>query len=403
MEESMDGHRRRPAIAAFIAGALLVLCGSAAGAQVGTGYTVPDPAISTISDPNQALAYARQRIQAHDIHGAVLALQRYVMNNPDEAQVVRFLGDLYFSSGDLASAADTYRQLIRDYPFDRDTHYQLGRLYAVENQVNAAIEQFGSSLPDVRAIFYLVDLHARKGDLASFREQIQQAAQSHPNDINAQLNAAQLFGALYMPRDAAVEFQRALAIDPSSAYALEGLSMAQAGEGADDAALLTANRCLKLDAKNYGCLVSEGMIDIDLHQYDAGEVALQRAQSLMPEEPDAIFWLGRLYDSRGDWKKAVTFYQQAAYVWPYSPDPYIQIAYDDEIHGLHAQATSVVQQGLHAADDARLHYLLGYMEREDGQSSLALAQFLLAEQSLSPEVAQLAKQSAEAIQRTTQP
>lgn len=399
----MDGHRRRPAIAALIAGALLVFFGAPAGAQVGEGITIPNAAISTITDPNEALTYARQRIEAHDIHGAVLALQRYVMNYPDETEVVRFLGDLYFSSGDLPSAADTYRQLIHDYPFDRDSHYQLGRLYAVENQVNAAIEQFSFSLPDVRAIFYLVDLHARKGDLAAFREQIQQAAKSHPNDVNAQLNAAQLFGALYMPRDAAVEFQRALELDPKSQYALEGLSMAQAGEDADDAALATVARCLKFDAKNYGCLVSEGMVDIDLHRYVAAQNALERAQSLMPEEPDAIFWLGRLYDARGDWQKALTFYEQAEYVWPYSPDPYVQIAYDDEIHGLHSQATSIVQQGLHAADDARLHYLLGYMEREDGLNRLALAQFLLAEQSLSPEVEQLAKQSAQELQRTTQP
>jgi tetratricopeptide (TPR) repeat protein len=403
MEESMDGHRRRPVIAAFFAGAALVLCGAPAGAQVGVGITIPSAAISTISDPNQAIAYARQLIEVHDIHGAVIALQRYVMNNPDETDVVRFLGDLYFSSGDFAAAADTYEHLIRNYPFDRDSHYQLGRLYAVENQTNAAIEQFSSSLPDVRAIFYLVDLHARKGDLAAFREQIEQTAEAHPNDINAQLNAAQLFSALYMPRDSAIEFQRAMALDPKSDYALEGLAMAQTAEGADDDALQTTAHCLKVDEKNYGCLISEGVIDTDLHRFDAADAALERAQSLMPEEPDAIFWLGRLYDERGDWHKAITFYEQAAYVFPYSADPYVQIAYDDEIHGLHTQATSIVQEGLHAADDARLHYLLGYMEREDGQNRLALAQFLLAEQSLSPEVAQLAKQSAQELQRTTQP
>lgn len=400
----MDGHRRRPVLAACIVGALLVLSGASAGAQVsGVGITVPNAAISTLTDPNQALAYARQRIEAHDIHGAVIALERYLMNYPDETQVVRFLGDLYFSSGDFAAATDTYRQIIHDYPFDRDTHYQLGRLYSVENQTNAAIEQFGLSLPDVRAVFYLVDLHARKGDLPAFREQIQQAAEARPNDLNAQLNAAQLFGALYMPRDAAVEFQRALEIDAKSGYALEGLAMAQAGEGADEPALQTVARCLKQDAKNYGCLVSEGMIDVDLRRFDAAQDALDRAQALMPEEPDAIFWLGRLYDARGEWQKALTYYEQAAYVFPYSPDPYVQIAYDDEIHGLHAAATSIVQEGLHAADDARLHYLLGYMERENGQNRLALAQFLLAEQSLSPEVAQLARQSAQELQRTTLP
>jgi tetratricopeptide (TPR) repeat protein len=364
---------------------------------MGIGITFPNAAISTLTDPNQALAYARARITAHDLPGAVLALRRYVMNYPDEGAVVRFLGDLYFSSGDLNDAESIYNELVRDYPMDRDTHYQLGRLYTVENRVDEAIVQFNASLPDARAIYFLVLLHQRKGDLPAFRDQIEHEAQADPSDVDAQLDAGQLFGALYMPRDAAAEFQRAIAIDPRSLIALEGLGMAQTVEKANGDAEQSLARCLTLSAKDYGCLVAMGMLDIQVGQLGAAEAALQKAYTLMPEEPDAIFWLGRVADDRGDWQKATTYYQQALYVWPYDPDPYVQLAFDYEEHGMHAQAQQVVLKGLGAADDARLHYMLGYMYRENGQQALALAQFLLAEQSLSPEVAQLAKQSAEEL------
>jgi tetratricopeptide (TPR) repeat protein len=376
---------------------MLCLAAAPAGAQMGVGITIPSAAISTISDPNEALRYAREQISQHDLPGAVLALRRYVMNYPDEGVVVRFLGDLYFSSGDLDDAARIYDHLVRDYPLDRDTHYQLGRLYTVENRVDDAIEQFDDSLPDARAIYYLVLLHQRKGDLAAFREQIQHQAEARPNDLDAQLDAAQLFGALYMPRDAGAEFERALAIAPRSQEALEGLGMAQTAENANANAAISLQRCLAIDAKNYGCLAALGMLDIQTHQYAEAKAELEQASALAPEEPEAVFWLGRLADARGDWQAASTYYEQAIYVWPYDPDPYVQLAFDEEEHGMHAQAQQLVLKGLDAADDARLHYLLGYMYREDGQQALALAQFLLAEQSLSPEVAQLAKQSAEEL------
>lgn len=383
---------------ALLTGALLCASFASAGAQTtGIGITIPDPALSTISDPNEALRYARERISAHDLPGAVLALQRYVMNYPDEGAVVRFLGDLYFSSGDLEDATRTYNELVRDYPLDHDTHFQLGRLYTVENRVDDAIAQFDASLPDARAIYFLVLLHQRKGDLPAFRQQIEQAAADHPNDVESQLDAAQLFGALYMPRDAAAEFDRALALDPHSLIALEGLGMAQTVEKANDDAGQSLVRCLAIDAKNYGCLVAMGMLDIQMGRDVAAGQALQKAYALMPEEPDAIFWLGRVADDQGDWQGAITYYEQAIYVWPYDPDAYVQLAFDEEEHGMHAQAQQVVLKGLGAADDARLHYMLGYMYRENGQQALALAQFLLAEQSLSPEVAQLAKESAEEL------
>jgi tetratricopeptide (TPR) repeat protein len=388
-------NRPRLALATFVAATIAFGIAAPAPAQIGVGITIPNAAISTLTDPDQALRYARDRIRAHDLPGAIIALQRYIMNYPDESQVVRFLGDLYFSSGDLSDAEQVYDRLVRDYPLDRDTHYQLGRLFTVENRINDAIGQFQQSLPDVRAIFYLVDLHQRKGDLAIFRQQLQDDALQHLNDVNAQLNAAQLFGALYMPRDAGMEFERVLRLDPRSQYALEGLGMAQTAEGAYDAAARTLEQCLQIDAKNYGCLVAEGTLDVEARHYDDAEAVLTRAQSLMPEEPDATFWLGRLADERGDWKKATAYYEQSIYVWPYSPDPYVQLAYEDETHNLQDQAEDVVQRGLHAADDARLHYLLGYIYRAQGKNAPALQQFLLAEKSLSPEVAELAKASAE--------
>ncbi len=377
------------------------LCSGAAARSDETGgvnVTVPNAAISTISDPNDALHYARERISDHDLPGAVLALQRYIMNHPDEAAIQRFLGDLYFSTGDLRDAESTYRDMIYSFPLDGDLHRRLGELFMVENRTDDAIAQFQESLPNVQAVYFLVLLHQRKGDLAAFRDQIRQNADTHLQDVDAQIAAAQLFGALYEPRDAAMEFSRALAVSPNSLDALEGLALSQTQEGAYDSATDTLAHCLSLDPSNYGCLVALGALDVQIHSYDAAQAALEHAYELAPEAPEALTGLGRLADARGDWQQAVVRYEQAIYVWRYDTDAYVQLAFDNEEHGLRDKAQDIVLQGLAIApDDARMHYMLGYLYRERGERSLALAQFVEAEQSLDPEIAHFAKQSADAL------
>ncbi len=382
---------------ALAAGALVWCAAAAAKAD---DITFQNAAISTISDPNDALRFARDRIVAHDLPGAVLALQRYIINHPDEGAVEGFLGDLYVSNGDLHDAELLYRQMLDEYPLDRDLHTRLGKVYAIENNVDEAIAQLQESLPNVESTYYLVQLHQRKGDLATFREQMWRNAQEHPGDVNAQLDAAQLFGALYLPRDAALEFQRALAIDPNSLEALDGLGLAQTAERANSSAEQTLAHCLVLDSSNYGCLDALGLLEIQEHNYDQAQAALDRAYRLAPEEPEALLSMGRLDDARGAWQAAVADYERALYVWPYGADAYVNIAFDDEEHGLAVQAQQEAQKGLSLAPaDARLHYMLGYLYRKEGRRDLAVAQFLAAEESLDPQIVQFAKESVEELQQ----
>lgn len=361
---------------------------------------LPDAAISTISDPNEAMRVARERIAAHDLPGAVVALQRYIINHPEEGAVEGFLADLYVSNGDLHDAELLYKQMLDDYPLSRELHTRLGKLYVVEDRTDDAIAQFNASLPEVEAIYYLVDLHLRKGDLGDFREQMRRNAQDHPSDVDAQLDAAQLFGTLYQPRDAAIEFARALSIQPNSLEALEGLALSQIAENANAAAQATLTHCLTLDAQNYGCLNALGMLDIQERHYDDATLALDHAYALAPEAPEALVSLGRLDDAQGSWQDAIVYYDRALYVWPYDADAYVDIVFDEIQHGPATTAQAEALKGLSVSpDDARLHYMLGYLYKMQGTQSLALHEFLAAEQSLDPDIARFAKESVSELQQ----
>lgn len=391
-------HRCRLFSALLVTGSMLCAGATSTRADAGTNVTIPDPAISTISDPNDALRIARNRIDEHDLPGAVLTLQRYMINHPEEGAVEKFLGDLYFSAGDLGDAAAVYRKMLYEYPLDNQLHFRLGLLYEVENHLDKAIDQFQESLPDVESIYFLVSLHERKGDLAAFREQMVDAAVQHPSDVNAQIATAQLFGALYQPREAALAFTRALDVNPNSLDALQGLGLSQIQEEANGTAELTLARCLSLDPSNYGCLDALGILYTREGLFDQAQAALEHAYHLAPEVPEALVSLGSLADARGAWQRGIQYYEQAIYVWPYGPDPYVELAFDYEEHGQSRAAERVTLEGLLVApSDARLHYMLGYLYRKSGRRVPALAQFLEAEQSLDPQIVRFAKESADAL------
>lgn len=374
-------------------------CAAAAKADDAIDIAVPDSSLTMISDPNDALHFARQRIVDHDLPGAVILLQRYVTEHPGEVGVEQFLGDLYFSEGDLRDCELTYKNLLDDLPLDHELHIQLGKLYTIEGSNDEAISQFEQALPNVEAVYYLVVLHERKGDLTAFDDSMRRLADSRPNDADAQLEAAQVFGALYLPRDAEMEFERALAIEPNSLEALQGLGLSQAADGANADAEETLSRCLLLDAQNYGCLNALGILDTQEHHFDEAEVALDHAYRLAPEAPDAIVSLARLSEARGDWRGAVALYQKAIYVWPYSGDGYVGIAFNEEEHGDIQSAEAMALKGLSIVpDDARLHYMLGYLYQKQGRRDLARDQYLAAEKSLDPEIVRFAKESAAALQ-----
>jgi tetratricopeptide (TPR) repeat protein len=385
---------------AVAAGAMLWCAVPVKADNGGVDFSMPDIGVSSISDPRVAMQYARQRILAHDLQGAVFALQHYLLNHPEESGVRSFLGSLYLSDGDVNDAESLYKQMLDDFPLDNNLHSDLGRVYMVENRTDDAIAQFDKSLPDVESIYYLVVLHERKGDLPAFTRQMRELAQRQPSDATIQLEAGQLFGALYLPRDAATDFQRALAIDPNSLSALDGLGLAQTAIGENAAAEATLERCLALDPQSYGCLDALGLLYLQESRNDQALATLSRAHDLAPEEPQALIGLARVVEARSDWNDAIAYYERALYVWPYSSDAYVGIAFDQEELGELAQAEQTTLKGLAIApDDARLHYMLGYIYRKLGKRDLALAQFLVAERSLDPDVARFAKESASALQQ----
>ena len=387
-------------------GLALVLTGACAGAPLlasaadqpqvyyGPELTNGDDVLDGFhSDPLGAIRATRERIAAGDMSGAINRLLRYTLIHPGEIGPRRFLGDLYFRTGQIARAQFTYEEILKMAPYDKQTHNRLGTVYAEENRVDDAIAQFNAALPGTDSVDDLVELHQRKGDLAAYEVEVQKLALDYPNDPAIQGELGQVFYAIHQPEQAEVYYDRALDQDPGNLTALNGLGLAQLAMHRYSDAITTFKKCLGSMPSSFQCEDNLGATYLLAGRLDQGKAALDIAYKLAPERAETFVNYGYLADVQDDWQHAVAQYAKAIELYPYLREAYIDLALDYQRHQLYVLEQAVLIKGIASVhDDGRLHVLLGDAYEAQGDRSDALLQFQLGEKGSDPDAVSIATQ-----------
>ena len=348
-----------------------------------------------ISDPAGAVRRAREKIAAGDLEGAVDELAVYVAGHPREIGPARFLGDLYYRLGRFDRAEGIYLRLLYLNPYDKETHNRLGVVYATENRINDAIDQFDRALPGTDSVSDLVAMHLRKGDLAVYQSDMVGLAGREPSNPDIQAEVGQIFSVMHKPADAMGYYMRALDSDPESLTALNGLGLAYLDLHNPQQAELNFKKCLALDPPNYTCENNLGATYLQSGRDAEAKEALTRAHDLEPERPEALVNFGYLADLHGNWKGAIKYYVQATVVGPYLPEAYVDLGIDYEHNNLYQLAEASLLKGVAAAPhDGRIRYLLAVAYVAEGKQQLALEQLKAAKDSLDPDVARIAEEES---------
>ncbi len=388
----------------FLYAVLAISCfvlAPAAAVRAGTvTVNAPDRVILP-SDPLGAIQAARERVAANDLGGAIRGLAMYVSGHPGEIGPERLLGDLYYRHGELSKAEEQYQHILTYAPKDKETHNRLGSVFATENRLDAAIEEFDRSLPGTDSVPDLVRLHLRRGDFAQYKYEREKAAIDYPTDPEDQLELGDVYLAIHQTDLAVKYFRRALDEDPASLQAMNDLGRGFLDLQDYDSAIDIFGKCLGRDAGYYPCAVNLGASYLESKRYAQAANILTIAHRLQPERGEALVNIGYLSDVNGDWKGAVTYYVQAMTVYPYAPEAYIDLGLDYNSHGFYELAQSALLKGLAVApDDGRLHFVLGDVYARQGNQSMATAQFKLAVDSYDPIVKTLAKERVAAMERS---
>ncbi len=375
-------------IVAFgIALAVLLLAGptsfaARAAADQPNVYVDPTYDINTLngfpSDPAGAIRTTRELIASGDMSAAIRKLSMYVAIHPGEIGPRRFLGDLYFRTGQIARAQFAYEEILKFAPGDKETHNRLGTVYAEENRVDDAIAQFNAALPGTDSVDDLVELHVRKGDLDKYEIEVQKLARDFPTDPGIQAELGQVYYAIHQPAQSDVYYTRALDQDPRDLTALNGLGLALMDMHRYDEAVATFKTCLDVDPLAFQCQNNVGATYLEAKRISEAKVALDKAFKDAPERAETFVNYGYMADMQDDWQRAVAQYAKAIELYPYLREAYIDLALDYERHQLYVLAQAVLIKGIASVhDDGRLHVLLGDAYESQGDKSDALVQFQL--------------------------
>jgi tetratricopeptide (TPR) repeat protein len=365
----------RPTIASFLFSALLLVTVAPACAETITldiQGNVPTEAAG-------AIRQARERIAAGDMARAISGLNSFVNSHPGEPSAKRFLGDLYFRSGQIDLAKTIYLQLLAVNPRDKETHNRLGMVYAVENDIDDAIVQYNAALPGTDSVDSLVEMHARRGDLNAYRDAIARMAATSPYDPEILTEIGQIYNALHEPYLASTYFKRALTNDPQNTAAENGLGVAMLDMKDFAAASAVLQRCIHEDPSNYDCRNNLGAVQLESGAYAQAKASLDEAYHLAPERAETFVNYGYLADAQGDWQKAAAQYAKAIALFPYLLEAYVDLGITYEQHGLYALAQATLIKGIASVhDDGRMHDLLGDAFAAQGDRVDAVKQYRLA-------------------------
>jgi tetratricopeptide (TPR) repeat protein len=349
----------------------------------------------------EAIDTARKMVAEGKLDDAVQMLDAYVTLHPRDLEARRYLGELYYRQSDMTNAERVYREILREQPNDRETHDRLGGIYAAQDRVGAAIDEFTKSLPSMsNAYAQLVELHRKQGDLSSFITSSKSVADQDALDFVANYNVGMIYNAMHDYHTASLYLERARSIDGNDCIVLSSMGSVYLDLGNPQLALEDLNRCLARDADNYPALVNRGDLEIELAQFDKARADLEHANRSRPEGPEALVDLGYLEDMNHDWHAAIAEYLRAIAIDPLMREGYTDLGYDYDEHKLYALAEAAFLKGLSfAPSDGRLHYLLGVTYADQGKRTLAVAEYRRAASSDEADVARAATRQLAILQR----
>ncbi len=264
---------------------------------------------------------AALRVLSQDDQQALALLQSATAADPSDVDAQLSLSSVYMRFGDLANA-----KTILKFVLAKDEHLVsaknlLGNILFMEGDYAAAADQLQAAVKensDINAAYSLALTYLKLNKL-------QEAANVFDEILVSLGSSAQLhvlIGQAYREGGqfdlAAGEFRKALALDPNAARAHAYLGIVYLLDRGD-AALAEARSEFEAELlrnpADYSSHYNLGVIHLKQHEFALAEQELAKAIQLLPDSPDAYFYLGQARLQAGKSKEAVPQLEKAIHLY----------------------------------------------------------------------------------------
>jgi tetratricopeptide (TPR) repeat protein len=407
------------------------------------------------NDDDALVCQSQMQISDGDANGAAQKLQTVIKNTPKNSQAHYVLGVAFEKLGNLESAEGEWREALRLRPDFLDAQRALANAAMRQGDMGALQEaatqiiRLQPASPDgyaLRAMSYINRKH-----YAEAEQDIRKAIDIAPQSAFGYVQLGNLKFTQGQYSDAAKAYQEALDRNSNSSDSLRGLMSTYMSEKQVDKAIAAVSAQIAKSPNNSGFYdllgtalfhskkdlsgaeaAFEKSAALDKHNSDAllklcqvraakGQIdqAIATAQQALkdnPREPNLFVLMGKLYESKSDWKKAEDAYQNALAVnsqdalasnnlakvmlqtggnldvalslaqaarrgLPDSPGVADTLAWIYYQKGAYQSAIGLLQEALKLQEKSKMpdnpdiHYHLGMAYAKSGQPALARQQF----------------------------
>ena len=255
---------------------------------------------------------------------AVREAEAVLKVNPNHEDAHRLLANLYLhnlgetqpekvAKDSLQKAIEHFEALARLNPTDTDSYVTLGRLYRLNNQPSKAEEILKKALngdPSSKsALNYLAQLYSDQGAYDQAVELLKKIPES---ELDTQ--TLSMLGSVYLQaRDfdsAAATYEKALAQEPEKLDVRRAYAEALLSRGKTAEARTQLERVLKSDPEDGNSHLRLGQLEREEGNFDAARRELERAKTLMPDNPEVQYQQVLLEDALGNEDRAIEIAQE---------------------------------------------------------------------------------------------
>ncbi len=389
--------------------------------EIYRGKDDPTSAINDYSralelDPQLGMAYtgrARAKVDLKQYDKAITDFDRAVTAQKMDPTGYLYRGLAYVLKNDLVRAISDYDRYTQLVPLDKDGFSFRALAYRLQGQTEKALADYDSAIAinsnDADLFLSRGQLLDKKGEHDKAIADFDRALKINPSDANVFLNrgvARQLKGDLdgairdydhfidaqpsdpfgYLQRAAAhrakgqldqalLDYGRAIELRPELAESYKERADILYQRKALDQAITDYSKALQLkpDAAIYR---QRGFVYLDKSNWDAAIGDFERARQLDPTTLNSVLAIGVSYEGKGDFKKAISFFNE-----------YVAAKIDDSKgYFLRANAFKILQDWPDALadynkaielqrDDDLVFFNRGYVFEKRGENEKALADY----------------------------
>ena len=281
----------------------------------------------------QEINKALQHYQAGDLHQAKEICKKILKKQPDNGEVLYFMGVIYSQLGNHDLAIQTIKKSLQSYPNNPDAYHLLGMSFQEIRQLDDAVEYFQKTIqysPDyAEAYNNLGNVYKEKRQFEEAIGCYQKAVELKPDLATAYYN----LGVIYQEKkdyDEAINYyKKALRYDPSNHNMQNILGMALYTKGqlnGDVSSLRESEKVfrqiLKFHPNDFGSYCNLGSaLKLQGKMTEAID-SYRKAVDLNPDFTEAHYNLGVALQETGHGDEAIRYYQKAIELDPNYSETY---------------------------------------------------------------------------------